>query len=198
VVGVSTIQDWSTDTEPVDDRLGEPSTLEFPEGWTLSESWERAQTERDEGGPINDAERMVYLEESSKPHRVVFVLDAARLRAECSCKGWQHRQWCAHVASLWWRWCLGEIVVTHRQSGREYQTPPQWLRFGERHDVREEHLEGLTSAELDAYLTCDLGDCGVREYARATSRAPGTVGNLLGRARRKVENGVAYTDGGLR
>jgi len=37
------------------------STLRFPEGWTLSRSWQRARTERDRGGPINDAERMVYL-----------------------------------------------------------------------------------------------------------------------------------------
>ncbi|WP_245683181.1 SWIM zinc finger family protein [Halovenus aranensis] len=195
---MSTIE-WSADTGPVDERIGEPPTLRFPDGFEYTESWKRAQTESDQGGPINDAERMVYLEESSKPHRVVFVLDGARLRADCGCAGYHHRQWCAHVASLWWQWVRGRIQVTHRQTGREHEMPPCWLRFGdERHDVREDHLDGLTSAELDAYLTCDLGETGVREYARKTSRAPGTVGNLLSRARQKVEDGVAVTDGGHR
>jgi hypothetical protein len=42
---------------------------------------------------------------------------------------------------------------------------------------------------LDAYLTCELGTTGVREYAHKTDRAPGTVGNLLARARRKEGQG---------
>ncbi|WP_267162954.1 SWIM zinc finger family protein [Halovenus salina] len=196
---MSSTFEWSADTDAVDEQLGEPSPLRFPDEFEFSTSWERAQTEADEGGPLNDAERMVYLEESSKPHRVVFVLDGARLRARCPCAGYHYRDWCAHVASLWWQWVRGEIVVTHRQTGREYEMPPRWLRFGEhRHAVEEEAVDGLTSAELDAYLTCDLGDAGVREYARLTDRSPGTVGNLLGRARQKVDNGVAYTDGGQR
>jgi len=195
VVGVSTTRDWSAETESLDRQLGEPSLLRFPDGWTLSTSWQRAQTERDRGGPINDAERMVYLEESGKPHRVVFVLDGATLRAECSCEGHHYRQWCAHVASCWWRWTVGEIVVTHRQTGREYRTPPRWLRFGERARTTSEDLDGLTAAELDAFLTCELAHVGVREYARTTGRAPGTVGNLLRRAREKVDQGVAYTHG---
>jgi DNA-directed RNA polymerase specialized sigma24 family protein len=47
-------------------------------------------------------------------------------------------------------------------------------------------LTALTAAQMDAYLTCDLGDVGVREYARQTDRSPGTVGNLLSRARDNV------------
>lgn len=37
-------------------------------------------------------------------------------------------------------------------------------------------LDGLTPAELDAFLTCEWGGVGVRPYARVTSRAPDTVG----------------------
>ncbi|MBO4248882.1 hypothetical protein IL252_13745 [Halomicrobium sp. IBSBa] len=51
---------------------------------------------------------------------------------------------------------------------------------------RSHVLEGLTPAELDAYLTCEWGDVGVREYARQTDRSPGTVGNQLRWAREKV------------
>ncbi|WP_174876520.1 hypothetical protein [Halapricum salinum] len=47
--------------EPSDD-LGDPvggsSTLSMPGDWDLSIPWKGAQTERDSGGPINDAERM--------------------------------------------------------------------------------------------------------------------------------------------
>lgn len=47
-------------------------------------------------------------------------------------------------------------------------------------------LEDLTEAEKDAVMAVDLGPYGVREYARETGRSPGTVSNLLTRARRKV------------
>jgi DNA-binding CsgD family transcriptional regulator len=45
--------------------------------------------------------------------------------------------------------------------------------------------EPLTDAEEEVYRACVLGDAGVREYARETDRSPGTVGNLLRRARDK-------------
>jgi len=172
--------DWQA-SDALDDRLTSPERLEFPEGWTLSTSWQRAQTERDRGGPISEAERMVYLEESEQPKRVLFALEDDRLKAQCSCDGWHYRDWCAHVASCWWRWVRGQIIVRHLDTGREYQHPPAWLQF--RDDDRDDDLGGLTPAELDAYLTCDLAHVGVREYARNTGRAPGTVGNLLRRAR---------------
>jgi len=175
--------DWQP-SEALDDRLGEPSTLRFPDGWTFSESWQRAQTEADAGGPITDAERMVFLEESESPHRVVFALASQTLRAECECASGRFRGWCAHLASCWWRWVRGEIVVTHLDTGREYRTPPAWLRLDEQ---GEPDLSDLSPAEMDAYLTCDLAEIGVRRYAEVTDRSPGTVGNLLGRARQKLE-----------
>ena len=188
----TTTPEWQTaepsDTQPV------ASPLEFPEEWTLSTSWERAQIEADQGGPITDAERVVWLSEGD-PHRVVFVLDGATLRARCSCDGWHYRDWCAHVASCWWRWCTGAIAVTHEQTGREYCTPPKWLRFYDDRPGRDQ-LDGLTAAELDAYLTCELAHVGVREYARKTGRAPGTVGNLLARAREKAHTPTPHAGGG--
>jgi DNA-directed RNA polymerase specialized sigma24 family protein len=45
----------------------------------------------------------------------------------------------------------------------------------------------LTEAEREAYEAVERGECGVREFARRTDRRPGTVGNLLARAREKVD-----------
>jgi DNA-directed RNA polymerase specialized sigma24 family protein len=42
---------------------------------------------------------------------------------------------------------------------------------------------------MDAYLACDVADVGPTDYADHTDRAKGTVGNLLSRARQKVNGG---------
>ena len=128
--------------------------------------------------------RAYGLSDTDGYHRVVWALSGGSLRAECPCKGFHHRDWCAHLASLWWRWVRGQIEVTHIETGRRYRTPSSWLSF-DRND-RSHVFEGLTPAELDAYLTCEWGTVGVREYARETDRSPGTVGNQLRWAREKV------------
>ncbi len=61
----------TADWEP-SDALGE--RLAFPENYTSTESWQRAITERNKhGGPLNEAERMVWLEGSDEPKQVLFV-----------------------------------------------------------------------------------------------------------------------------
>ena len=47
-------------------------------------------------------------------------------------------------------------------------------------------LSQLTLAERRVYVAVRLNGMGVRDHARATDRAPGTVGNLLRRAERKL------------
>lgn len=168
------------------ERIGEVSTFERPEGWTLTESWQRAQTERDRGNPINDAERMVWLEGSDTPKRVLWAIEGASLKAECPCASGVYRDWCAHLASLWWQWVRGRLHVTHLTTGRQYRFPPLWI-FDERPDHDREAIRGLTPKQMGAYLACELGDKGVREYARETARSPGTVGNHLRWARESVE-----------
>jgi hypothetical protein len=182
--------DWRP-SDTLEARIGMPPVLQFPTDWTLSTSWQRAQQEPDAGGPINDAERMVYLEESSKPHRVVFVLCDRTLRAECSCSGWKFHGFCAHVASLWWRWTRGRITVRHLRTGRAYREPPSWVRVDCTPDA---DLQALTPAELDAYLHCELGSSGPTEWADHTDRAKGTIGNLLRTAREKLPDLHAHTD----
>jgi len=54
---------------------------------------------------------------------------------------------------------------------------------------REIDLSVLTEAERDAYQAVESGEYGEREYARKTGRSPGTVGNLLRRARDKLNEG---------
>ena len=44
----------------------------------------------------------------------------------------------------------------------------------------------LTEAERDVWNSVETGEYGPREYARMTGRSPGTVGNLLARARAKM------------
>ena len=53
----------------------------------------------------------------------------------------------------------------------------------------EADLTGLTDAEQEVYQAVEQDGYGAREYARKTGRSPGTVGNLLARARRKVGGG---------
>jgi len=50
----------------------------------------------------------------------------------------------------------------------------------------EEDLSALSEAQREVYQAIEQDGYGVREYARKTGRAPGTVGNLLRRARRRI------------
>lgn len=53
-------------------------------------------------------------------------------------------------------------------------------------------LQCLSPAQRKAYLACEKGEYGVREFAREIGRSPGTVGNHLRRARDRLgENGGA-------
>ena len=174
----------TSDSSDQYDRLDQPEHLSFPDNWTLTESWKRAQTERDRGRKIDESERMVWLTESDEPKRVCFVLQEDELRAKCSCAAWQYRGWCAHVAHCWWRWVRGDLTVHHLDTGRKYEHPPSWLDFDRSRDL---DLSDLPPGQLDAYLACELGEAGVRDYADYTDRSPGTVGNHLALAREKME-----------
>jgi len=53
-------------------------------------------------------------------------------------------------------------------------------------EYKQPDLSELSDAERHAYETIEQGDTGVREYARAEGVSPGTVSNLLRRAREKL------------
>ena len=53
----------------------------------------------------------------------------------------------------------------------------------------EEDLSVLSDAQREVYEAVEQDGYGVREYARKTGRSSGTVGNLLRRARRRLDGG---------
>ncbi|NLV08823.1 MULTISPECIES: sigma factor-like helix-turn-helix DNA-binding protein [Halomicrobium] len=55
----------------------------------------------------------------------------------------------------------------------------------------EEDLSPLSDAQQEVYEAVEQDGFGVREYARKTGRSPGTVGNLLRRARRRLGGDAA-------
>jgi DNA-directed RNA polymerase specialized sigma24 family protein len=55
------------------------------------------------------------------------------------------------------------------------------------HDFEAGDLSTLTTAEREVFVAVERSGRGVREYARQTDRSPGTVSNLLRRARSKTE-----------
>jgi len=118
-------------------RVGEPPRLRFPEGWTLSTSWKRAQAAPAECGPANAAEFDVLMgytdgRDDLAHHRVLFAILNGSLRAECPCDGYAYRGFCAHVAHLWWRWVRSDIAVTDLDNGRTHLSPPWWLSVPDR------------------------------------------------------------------
>lgn len=162
-------------------RLDVP-TLEFPDGWTMSTPWRRAQEARAVVGPIDaaryrvmlsrpdaapdlgaftDAQRDVWRRcerygaapcevaretdrapstvrthlqraretladqepEMGDPHRVLFAILDGDLAAECDCEAWQYRDWCSHVARLWYDWSRQRIAVTDLETGERLRDP---------------------------------------------------------------------------
>jgi hypothetical protein len=117
--------------DPLASRIGPPPKLVFPDGWTLSGAWQRAQTADAHLGPVDAAHFDVLLSrengEWGGKHRVLFAIQNGALRAECDCKAWTHRDWCAHVATLWWRWTREQLGVTDLDADRVHLSPPWWL-----------------------------------------------------------------------
>lgn len=170
----------------LDARVG-PEPLAFPDDWTMSGAWERAQRARAVVAPVDaghyrvmlsrpdaapdldvltDAQRDVWrrcerygvapcevaretgrdpstvrthlqrarerlaeLEpEMGDPHRVLFAVYRGDLVAECDCDAWKYRDWCSHVARLWWDWNRAEIAVSDLREATRYTHPPAWLR----------------------------------------------------------------------
>jgi hypothetical protein len=114
----------------IETQIGPPYPIEFSDGWTLSTSWERAQTQAATVGSVDPARFRVLLPDGSDAHRVTFTIHDGDLVHQCDCKGWQYArpsEPCAHVLHLWWRWCLGRAAVVDLATGRTHLTPPWWL-----------------------------------------------------------------------
>ena len=140
--------------EQIANRLGDPSVFRFPSGWTTSSSWRRAQAAPSTVGPVNPAEFDVLLgyvdEDTISKYRVLFALCEGELVAECECDGHRFRDWCAHVALLWWKWSRGDLGVTDLDTGRTHLSPPWWLSID---DAERDRAE----AELEQPVAADGG-----------------------------------------
>lgn len=136
-------------------RLGDPRRLTFPDGWKLSSSWRRAQAAPSTVGPANAAEFDVLLGYENKDgfgkHRVLFTIYEGDLVAECRCDGYRFRDWCAHVAVLWWRWSQQNLAVTDLDTGRNHLSPPWWLSI-------EDHEHGRSDVETSQPVAADGGE----------------------------------------
>jgi len=179
-------------SDPAAGQIGHSPVIRFPEGWTLSTSWQRAQQEQDNGGPINEFERMVLLSESTEPSRVVWHISGRSLRSKCSCDGYHYRRFCSHVASLYWRFVTEGLPTRHTDTGRTYRHPPAWLSV----EGPDQTLDRLTPAELDSYLHVVEGSRNISQFAEATGRSRGTVGNLKDRALDKLPNDYPHPHAG--
>lgn len=118
------------ETYSLENRLTEPDELRFPAGWTTSRSWVRAQTEKAIMGPIDATRWKVQLGDGDL-HEVLFAILGGRIRAECSCKGYTHHGFCAHVARLWLRWTRNDLFVEDIDTGRSHPQPPAWIRVSD-------------------------------------------------------------------
>jgi len=81
-------QDQPQSLGALDEDDTPPPILCFPEGYTRSESWQRAQCEHDKGGAIGTfgIEPIVWLD-NGDPHRVTFVVSGECLRARAEPRG---------------------------------------------------------------------------------------------------------------
>lgn len=125
----------------------------------MSTSWQRAQTADAVAGPVNAAEWDLLLGDGS-PHRVLFAVYDGELRAECDCRAFEFRDFCAHVARLWWRWVRSELGVTDLDTGATYLTPPWWLSVD---DAEHDRVDAAEPQPARA----DGGSCAHAESARA-------------------------------
>ncbi|WP_158055980.1 hypothetical protein [Halorussus halophilus] len=120
----------------IQNRIGGPQRLTFPEDWENSKSWKRAQTAPAECGSATAAEFDVLMgytdSDELAHHRVLFTLLDGSLRAECPCDGYHYRDWCAHVAYLWWRWVRSDLAVTDLSTEQKHLSPPWWLSVTDR------------------------------------------------------------------
>lgn len=119
----------------LDQRLGGPDRLIFPEGWTTSTSWHRAQACEAHVGPASPVEFDVLLgrldgDGLGDRHRVIFAIYDGEVVADCDCDGHRFRGWCAHVALLWWRWSRERLGVVDVDTGRTHLSPPWWVDVG--------------------------------------------------------------------
>jgi DNA-binding CsgD family transcriptional regulator len=128
----------------LDRRLSVP-TLTFPDGWTLSGAWRRAQEARAHVGPVTPAEFDVMLSRPDSPPDLSDLTDAEAVvyhRVE------QHDQTAAQAARDTERHPSTARTLLRRAREKVADLPPEW---GDRHRV----LFALHDRRLAAECDCE-------------------------------------------
>ena len=147
-------------------------------------SWTKATSE-------SDIERLsklgwkVQSPNGEEWHHVVLARRDGALIGACDCKGFEYNPGpCVHLCAVrkeaW-------LTANCGRDGLDVNGRPIRICDIDEADEAEQRYWYLTDLQREAYLNCDLGDMGVREYQREKGySSPGTVSNRLKVAREKV------------
>jgi uncharacterized Zn finger protein len=116
--------------------LGSPPLLDLPDGFDSSSSWERAVTEDVTLGRLNRAEWLVQVGGGGR-HRVVCATRSGEIVADCDCRGYQHHDWCAHVAAVVRAYVRQDVTLADLDADPEEELDALWRAQG---DPREGRL----------------------------------------------------------
>lgn len=113
----------------VEERIGALSGVELPEDFGTTTSWRRARDEDTSLSRVTRAEWMVRVGDGDL-HRVEFALEEGHMLGECDCRGYRHRDWCAHLAALVLAYVRDEIEPADLAIPVEDEVDALWARTG--------------------------------------------------------------------
>jgi hypothetical protein len=112
----------------IDRPLGGWPTIDLPDDFGDSTSWQRARDEESTVEPINRAEWMVRVGDGDR-HRVVFGTRSGTPVGECDCKGYTYHEWCAHLAAMLLAYVREEIVVGDLDADLDEELAMLWRQY---------------------------------------------------------------------
>ncbi|WP_199242191.1 hypothetical protein [Halorubrum sp. SD626R] len=168
----------------VDTQIGESINFERLAG-TDDTSWKNAVPYESDIQTVSRLAFKVRSPDGEAWHHVILARESGAHVGLCDCKGWEHNDGpCVHLCAVRKAaWSCTKLCTKHTDiNGREVR-----ICDLDAVDPAERRYPYLTDKQRDAYLRCDLGDMGVREYQRKQGySSPGTVSNRLRKAREKV------------
>ena len=169
----------------VDTQIGESINFERLAG-TDDTSWKKAVPYESDIETVSRLAFKVKSPEGENWHHVVLAREGDNHVGICDCKGWEYNDGpCVHLCAV--RKAAWKGVTPERDiNGRVVR-----ICDLDAVDPAERRYPYLTDKQREAYLACELGDTGVREFQRDEGySSPGTVSNLLARAERKIDGGA--------
>ncbi|TKX70823.1 SWIM zinc finger family protein [Halorubrum sp. SP9] len=165
----------------VDTEIGESINFDRLAG-TDDTSWNKAEPYESDIETVSRLGFKVRSPDGEEWHHVVLAREGDHHVGLCDCKGWEYNDGpCVHLCAV--RKAAWTGVTPERDiNGRTVR-----ICDLDAADAAERRYPYLTEKQREAYLACELGDTGVREFQRAQGySSPGTVSNRLRVAREKV------------